>query len=227
MQNGWIKIHRKLLEKGYWRKSAYAHLWIHLLLTANHQQKEFMWNNKIIHIKEGQILTGRKELSKQTGISETTIENILKMLENEHQIGQQKTTKFRIITIINWKEYQKLDTKTDNGRTTNGQQTDTNKNDKKEKNDKNKNNAPANADIDNLLNEKGGIQYDYQYQGLEIYEKTGAPKDKKAECIRLAKNYPKLINPALSFCLDYPNQALKWKMFLWKLNQLIKDVKKS
>jgi len=130
MNNGWIKIHRKLKDKGYYRKSQYVHLWLHLLLSANHETKEFMWNNNIIFIKEGQLLTGRKQLSHETGISQTTVERILKMLENGHQIGQQKTTKYRLITILNWTTYQKTDSKTDSKRTTSGQQADTNKNDK-------------------------------------------------------------------------------------------------
>jgi hypothetical protein len=108
------------MNKGYYKKSQYVHLWVHLLLKANHEPKEFMWNNQIILIKEGQLITGRKELNKETGISETTIERILEMLENEHQIGQQKTTKYRLITILNWKEYQKTDSTSDNKRTTSG-----------------------------------------------------------------------------------------------------------
>lgn len=152
MNNGWIKLHRKILDKGYYKKSQYVHLWIHLLLKANHKEHEFMWNNEIIIIKEGQLLTGRKELSKETGIPQTTIENILKLLENEHQIGQQKTTKFRVITIVNWKQHQKLDSKSDNRVTTDGQQMDTNKNIKKDKNDKK--DISANADfIDTLIND--------------------------------------------------------------------------
>lgn len=117
----WIKLYGKLQEKGYYKKSAYVHLWLHLLLKANWKKTEFMWNNKIIIIKEGQIVTGRKELSKETGIPESTIERILEMLENEHQIGQQKTTKYRLITILNWKDYQETDSK----RTASGQQADT------------------------------------------------------------------------------------------------------
>ena len=125
MQNGWVKIHRKILEKGYFKKSAYVHLWLYLLLKANHEPKEFMWNNEIIHIKEGQLLTGRKELSEATGISDSTIERILEHFEkNGHQIEQQKTTKFRVITILNWSKYQKTDNRMDSKRTTDGQQTD-------------------------------------------------------------------------------------------------------
>ena len=81
---------------------------------------------------------------------------------------------------------------------------------------------PGGDGIEKMLTE-GRIQHDYQFIGLEVFEKVGAPANKKGECIRLAKLYPNFIQPSLSFCLDYPNQALKWKMFLWKLNSLVKE----
>lgn len=77
--------------------------------------------------------------------------------------------------------------------------------------------------IESILEEKGTIKHDFQFVGLDIFEKTNAPKDKRAECMRIAKKYPSFIQPSLTFCLDYPKQALKWKMFLWKLNTLIKE----
>lgn len=88
-----------------------------------------MWNGRLIMVKEGQLITGRTELIKATGIPGTTIERILQMLENEHQIGQQKQSKYRLITIVNWGEHQNRTLE----RTTDGQQTDTNKNDKNDK----------------------------------------------------------------------------------------------
>ena len=106
-------------------------MWIVLLLKANHKETKMIWNNNLIVIKEGQFITGRKELSKASGIPESTIEDILKYFEISEQIQQQKTTKYRLITIINWKDYQN----TDNKATTKQQQSDTNKNDNKDKND--------------------------------------------------------------------------------------------
>ncbi len=97
-----------------------------------------MWNGQLIMVKEGQLITGRTALIKATGIPGTTIERILEMLENEHQIGQQKNNKYRLITIVNWEEYQNRTPE----RTTSGQQADTNKNDKKEKNKPSVANAP-------------------------------------------------------------------------------------
>jgi hypothetical protein len=98
-----------------------------------------MWNGKQMMVERGQFITGRTQLIEETGIPGTTIERILNYFENEQQIGQQKTTKFRLISILNWSQYQQMDNKMDNKRTTNGQQTDTNKNEKNEKNEKKKN----------------------------------------------------------------------------------------
>jgi len=130
MNNGWIKLHRKLLESPLILKPTYFALWVVLLLLANHKPKRFIWNNKDTLIKEGQLLTGRKALSKQIRVPESTIEDILKYLETQHQIRQQKTTKYRIITILKWSEYQD----TTANPTTEQQQSDTNKNDKNDKN---------------------------------------------------------------------------------------------
>src|SRR6185295_2007300 len=102
MENGWIKIHRKIEKKGYYTQSEYIHLWVHLLLKANYEPVEFLWNGKIQHLKRGQILTGRKKLAKETGINEHKVDRILKCFISEQQIEQQTTTKFRLITILKY-----------------------------------------------------------------------------------------------------------------------------
>lgn len=131
---GYIKLWRCLLDNPMAQKPYYAWLWVVLILKANHRPNKFMWNGKIIVIKEGQLITGRRKLSIETGISQSTIEDILKFLESQHQIQQQKTTKFRLITIVEWEKYQNSDSKSNNKATTKQQQADTNKNDKNDKN---------------------------------------------------------------------------------------------
>ena len=137
---GWIKLHRKLKEKGYYKNPKYVLLWIHLLLSANHREKELLWNKKIIIVKKGELLTGRKQLSVETGLAESTIEKILNLFKSEHQIEQQKTNKFRLISIINWEDYQSNEQEKEQQRnnkgTTKEQQRNTNKNDKNDKNEK-------------------------------------------------------------------------------------------
>ena len=132
MEQGWIKLYRKILENPLIEKPKYLSLWVILLLKANHKDNPMIWNGENTLVKEGQFITSRKKLSIQSGIKESTVERILKYFEKEQQIGQQTNNKFRFITIINWKNYQKTDSTTDKRRTTDRQQADTNKNDKKE-----------------------------------------------------------------------------------------------
>jgi DNA-binding transcriptional regulator YhcF (GntR family) len=146
--NGWVKVYRKLEDNPIARKPCYCHLWVTLLLKAAHQEREFIWNGQKRILKPGELLTGRDELSADSGIAPSTVERILNYLENEHQIEQHKTNRFRLITIKNWERYQNSEQQNeqpvDNQRTTEHQKADTYKNDNKKKddNDKNKNKRP-------------------------------------------------------------------------------------
>ncbi|MHC4287745.1 MAG: hypothetical protein ACYSSJ_05515, partial [Planctomycetota bacterium] len=112
--HGWIKLYRCLLDDAVCQKSAYFHLWVVLLLRAAHKEHEFIFNNQIHTLKPGQLITGRNKLSKMTGIRESTIEDILRLLENAGKIRQQ----------------------TDNAPTASRQHADTYKNEKNVKNEK-------------------------------------------------------------------------------------------
>lgn len=146
--NGWIKIHRKLLENPIASKSNYMNVWIHLLLMANHEEEKcFIWNGQNIKQKAGEFITGRKQLSKNTGIPESTIEDILRYFEKEEIIRQHKTTKYRLITILKWDLYQK----TDNKATTEQQQSDTIKNNNNYKNNTSKKEFLQTTQINELI----------------------------------------------------------------------------
>jgi len=138
-QQGWVSIHRRMQEKGWYTDSHYVHLWVHIIMKCNHAGTEILWNGGIQKIHRGQFVTGRKALSEETGISQSKIERILKCFESEQQIEQQKTTKFRLITVKNYEKYQsrgqQSEQQMDNKRTTNGQQVDTNNNDNNVNND--------------------------------------------------------------------------------------------
>lgn len=140
-KNGWIKLHRQILENPIAQKPCYLALWVYLLIKANHKSKDFIWNGKRQTCKRGQVLTGRNEIARETGIKAGTVENILKYLEIEQQIEQQKTSKHRLITVINYNQYQsveqEIEQQSDNRVTTDEQQNDTTKNDKNNKNVKN------------------------------------------------------------------------------------------
>lgn len=141
--SGWIKIHRQLKEKAYYKDSEFIHLWLHLLLCANHANGEYLNGYEIIKLKKGQFVTGRKKLSLETGISESKIERILKVFESEQQIEQQTNSRNRVISILSWDKYQQTEQQTDSKWTASEQQVDTNNNDNNKKNDKKINTIPT------------------------------------------------------------------------------------
>lgn len=130
---GWIRIHRKLIETSWFNKSEYVHLWLYLLLKANHQDKEVFVGNEKVLVKRGQLLTSRSKLAEVVHIQENKIYRILKCFENEHQIEQQKTKKYTVISIVNYDMYQKseqvIEQPMNSKRTTDEQSMNTNNND--------------------------------------------------------------------------------------------------
>jgi len=138
MSEGWVKIPRKILEQPFFKKAKYVQVWVYLVLSANHQDKKTIFNFQTITIKKGQLLTGRDKISEKTGIHRSSIERILKYLENEHLIEQQKNNKFRLITIKDFNDEEKNEQQNEQPvsiqRATNEQPVSTNKNEENDKN---------------------------------------------------------------------------------------------
>jgi hypothetical protein len=132
--SGWIKIHRKFLDWEWFNKSEAVHLFVYMLLKANH--KDGKWQG--MEVKRGQFVSSLGNISSATGISIQTIRTILKKLEKTNEIELKSTSQFTIVTICKYECYQdqEEDTNkplTNNQQTTNKQLT-TNKKEKKEKN---------------------------------------------------------------------------------------------
>jgi len=142
MSEGWIKLHRKILENPISGKANFLSLWVHVLVLATHKPLRRDFCGKMTTLTPGQFITGRGALSELTGIPPSTIERGLQWLESEHQIEQQKGNKGRIITVTNWEQYQATEHRSgqqmDNKWTSDGQQMDTNKKYKNIKNEKKK-----------------------------------------------------------------------------------------
>lgn len=100
--DGWIKVNRKILEWQWYGDSRMVHLWMHLILSANHRDSKYMG----MDVKRGQVVVGRKQLSSTLGISEDRIRTGLDRLEDGGCITRKTTNKYTIITICNYDIYQ-------------------------------------------------------------------------------------------------------------------------
>jgi hypothetical protein len=109
--DGWIKLHRKILmNKTVLKDTDHLAVWIYLLLSAVHSETEAKFEGVKITLKPGQLITSRADISRNLNVSESKVQRILRRLEgerqNERQIEQQTTPRNRLISILNWHEYQ-------------------------------------------------------------------------------------------------------------------------
>lgn len=102
MKNGWIKLHRKITEWEWYKDLATSKLFIHLVIMANHEDKS--WQG--VEVKRGQLITGRKALSEETGLSEQQIRTSLTKLKSTSEITINSTNKYTTVTVCEYETYQ-------------------------------------------------------------------------------------------------------------------------
>jgi DNA-binding transcriptional MerR regulator len=129
--SGWIKIHRKFLDWEWFNKSEAVHLFLYMVIKANHKDNKWQGND----VKRGQFISSLGNISSATGITIQQIRTILKKLEKTNEIVVKSTSQFTIVTICKYECYQDENEDT-NKRITNNQQT-TNKQSTTNKNEKN------------------------------------------------------------------------------------------
>lgn len=106
--SGWIKTYRQLVDWEWYQDSQMVHLLIHLIIKANHC--DLKWRGATI--KRGQLLTSRKKLSVETGISEQSIRTCLERLQSTNEIVIKSTNLNTVITISKYDIYQSNETNT-------------------------------------------------------------------------------------------------------------------
>ena len=136
--NGWIKLHRKIIDSAVFENPKILKLWIWCLCKASHKGYESMVGNQIVVLQEGQFIFGRKKASSELKIKESMVYKYIKLLEKLEMINIKSNKKFSIITIEKWAFYQfdndEEQQQRNNKGTTKEQQRNTNKNVKNVKN---------------------------------------------------------------------------------------------
>lgn len=123
--DGWFKIHRKILDWEWWDKPEMVKLLILFVCKANVEDRE--WHG--ISIFRGQFVTSFESLKTESGYSIQKIRTCIKRFEKTKEITIKSTSKYSIITICNYDDYQvfdntnqQADQQTNNKQTTNEQQ---------------------------------------------------------------------------------------------------------
>lgn len=168
-EKGWIKLHRQLIDWEWYSDINVKVLFLHCLLSANHEDKR--WHG--IEIKKGQFITSLEHLAIEVGLTVSQIRTAINKLKLTNEIAYETTSKYSIITIKKWDEYQTNDMQNDKP-ITNESQTDdkqiaTNKNEKNEKNEKNILEEVVVSENENFYGEYYNVFLtDKHYKDLEV-----------------------------------------------------------
>lgn len=107
MQQGYIKLYRKLLDNPVaCRDADHFAVWCYLLLCAAHADVPAIFGEKPITLRPGQLITGRRSIAGRFQIPDWKVQRILKCFEIEKLIVQVFGGWNRLITVVNWAQYQ-------------------------------------------------------------------------------------------------------------------------
>lgn len=100
--NGYIKLHRSILDWEWWDDINTRCLFTYLLLAANWSEKE--WHGTTI--RRGVVVTTLHKMSEKVGISIRSIRTSLKRLKSTGEVTYETSHKGYVITIENYDKYQ-------------------------------------------------------------------------------------------------------------------------
>lgn len=211
MTNGWICVHRKLLEWEWFDDHNTFRLFMYLMLKANHQDK----NWKGIQIKRGQHITSLDKIASGSGLTKSQVRTSLNKLKSTHEIAHHSNAQHTVITVVNYDSYQASDTQNDTLVTreshTNDIRMTPNNNDNNDNNDKkvnNKDSTPA-------------IAVDYsalQMTDDELKELKRIRKKCKGGALtqRVINGLAKEFNTAVGIGYSYDEILTEWETRGWK-----------
>ncbi|MGH1862891.1 DnaD domain protein [Enterococcus faecalis] len=149
MNAGYVKLYRKVMDSFVWTNPYMYKLWNLCLMKASHENRKFLFNGKEIWLNSGEFVTGRdaitfemnKGVKREHQVNSGSVWRWLKRFEKEGMLNIKSTTKYSVVSINNWDDYQASEHQVNIKRTTSEQQVHTNKNEKNDKNEKNEKNV--------------------------------------------------------------------------------------
>ncbi|KAA1264251.1 DnaD domain-containing protein [Staphylococcus aureus] len=185
---GWISIDRSI--QNHWlfkekRTFSKFEAWIYLLMEANHSKAKVPIGNQIVTVERGQRLTSILTLSDLFNWSRFKVKTFLDLLESDGMLEVKTTSKYTLITIVNYDFYQSEQGRNQHQNdikptskqhqsninpTSEQHQTNTNNNDNKDNNEKNVNNEKKKTTAFDFFQDNGfGFITSYNLDDLNYY----------------------------------------------------------
>ena len=168
---GWIRLHRDILDSDVFASQKMLKIWIWCLCKANFKDRtvplKIGRGETLVKVKRGQFIFGRFKAEEELFIDGSTIYKIMQRLEKMNNIKIQSNNQYSIVTINNYNDYQKKESKevttneqpSNNQVTGNAQPSNTTNKDKKDKKVNNDNNKDG--EQDSLFKTMMKVYYDW------------------------------------------------------------------
>jgi hypothetical protein len=135
MSSGWIKLHRKIIDNPIFKNDKLFRVFMYLLLKASHSDRDQLVGDCIVKIKKGQLASGRKAISKGTGLTEQNVRTAISKLKALGILTTKPHAKYSVISISNWDSHQQDNQQVTSNQPASNQQVTTNKKGKNDKKD--------------------------------------------------------------------------------------------
>ena len=139
---GWISLNRSIQKHWIYeeeRTFSKYEAWLDLLFMVNHKNGKTPIGNQLVDVKRGQRITSIKKLSEHWGWSRSKVNSFLKMLESDDMITFKTTSKYTLVTIVNYDFYQSEKNRKNINPTSNEHQSDINPTSNEHQSDTNNN----------------------------------------------------------------------------------------
>jgi hypothetical protein len=111
---GFALIHRQFMDSKLYKDSQAVHLWIHLILKANHSPAVVKTDVGEMMVGRGQLITGRPTLVAETFIPDNKVKSLLRSFESKGMLKiEAMGRKFSLITILKYDDFQAQNCPTD------------------------------------------------------------------------------------------------------------------
>lgn len=168
---GWIKLHRGLLESQIFASEKGLKIWIWVLLKANHKKKyvpiKVGKGESIVEVNRGEFIFGRFTAEEEVSIDGSTIYKWMKKMESLEMISLNSNSHYTIVTVNKFNEYNDNENEEvatnrqplNNQKTATRQPRNTTKNEKNEKKSNNVFSSFYDLEIEKSNNDENYIRF--------------------------------------------------------------------
>ena len=113
MNNGWIKLNKRIRKHWLWEHPEYLQAWIDMLMMANWQDRKKLFKMELHEIKRGEFPASIRKLSTRWNWSIGKTQRFLNLLKSDTMIDTLTDTGYTVVKIVNYEQYQTTDRYTD------------------------------------------------------------------------------------------------------------------